>query len=172
MTTGSHGAYEWLSSTEHELGDLLRACPNVVLGRFVAITSFDSGAYFLSEAEKTAGWESRGGIAYSPKILDISHLPHELFDEWYVFENSVELGKLFPASANPFSVAPKEREVCSLVNYQGFSLDAPETEALTKIFWKQMDWIRPLAYIADGTCLNFATSDKNSFATVEKALRK
>lgn len=152
------------------MGDLIRACPNVVLGRFAAITSFDSGAYFLGEAEKAAGWESRGGIAYSPKISDMSHLPYDQFDEWYVFENAVELGELIPASTNLFSLGPRDREVCVFVNYQGFSLDAPETEALTKIFWAQMDWIRPLAYIVDGTCLNFATSDKKLFAAVRDGL--
>jgi hypothetical protein len=89
MTTGTNGTYQWLSGTEHELGDLLRACPATVV----------------------------------------------------------------------------------FVNYQGFALAAPETEALTKIFWKQMEWIGPLAYIADETCLNFATSDRKLFTAVWTALR-
>ena len=138
----------------------------------MAVTSFDSGAYTLTGREKAAGWKSRGGIAYSSKIKNVEAVLHDQFDEWYVFENQIELGQLFPGEANPLEMAPKLGEVCVLVNYQGFALDAPETDALTKVFWKQMDWIRPLAYIAEGTCLNYATLDKHLFATVYKALRK
>jgi hypothetical protein len=171
MTTGSKGAYEWLSSSEHGLRDLIQVSQNLVLGKFLAITSFDGGAYSPSDAEKSAGWRSRSGIAYSPKLLDISHIRNGGFDEWYVFENDVELGGVFPAAANPLETVPKKREVCVFVNYHGFALDAPDTEALTKIFWMQMDWVRPLAYITDGTCLNFAGSDRKLFAAICAALR-
>jgi len=101
MNFGSHGDYEWLV-TEHTLGDLLRLCPEIVLGKHIAVTSLDSGPLSLSEQEKAAGWESRKGIAYSPKLTGVENLPHDLFDEWYVFENPKDLGELADPQTNIF----------------------------------------------------------------------
>jgi hypothetical protein len=65
-----------------------------VLGKYAAVTSFDSGSLDLSDGEKAAGWESRKGIAYSPLIQSVATLPARGgFDEWYVFETPVDLAK-------------------------------------------------------------------------------
>ncbi|MDQ1407186.1 MAG: hypothetical protein QOG55_2815 [Acidobacteriaceae bacterium] len=69
--------------------------PQIVLGRYLAGTSFDSGSLVPNEDEVIAGWESRGGIAYSPEIESVEKLPHDLYDEWYLFEFPRELGNLF-----------------------------------------------------------------------------
>ena len=90
LKVGSQAEYEWLV-TDRQF-DLLQICPDVVLGKYIAITSFDSGPLVLTDEEKTAGWESRSNIAYSPKIQEVASLPRDQYDEWYIFDRSVDLG--------------------------------------------------------------------------------
>ena len=89
---GTYGEYEWLVADEDL--DLLQLCPDIALGKYVAVTSIDSGEFLPEEHERAAGWEVRGGIAYSPKVLDTQTVPRsrEAYDEWYVFANPVDLG--------------------------------------------------------------------------------
>jgi hypothetical protein len=57
------------------------------------------------------------------------------------------------------------------VNIGGFELHNPESESLTSIFWKRLNWIQPESYFADGySCLTFVTRDEDLFAAVRKAL--
>jgi hypothetical protein len=44
MEPGSRGRYSWLTSADHDLDYLLMSCPQIVLGRYLAVTSFDSGS--------------------------------------------------------------------------------------------------------------------------------
>jgi len=69
LTVGSQGVYEWLVTDQQF--DLLRICSDVVLGKYVAITSFDSSPLVLTDEEKAAGWQSRSNIAYSPKVQSV-----------------------------------------------------------------------------------------------------
>jgi hypothetical protein len=61
LALGTQGAYEW-PVTDQPL-DLLKVCPEVVLGKFVAITSIDGSALVPTAKEMQAGWESRQRIA-------------------------------------------------------------------------------------------------------------
>jgi hypothetical protein len=61
LTVGSEGLYEWLVSDQEF--DLLQLCPEVVLGKYVAVTSIDSSQLVPTENETAAGWQSRAGIA-------------------------------------------------------------------------------------------------------------
>jgi hypothetical protein len=90
LTVGSQGVYEWLV-TDQQL-DLLQLCPDVVLGKYIAITSLDSGPLVPTSEENAAGWESRGKIAYSPKIQNGASLPRAEYDEWYIFGGPIDLG--------------------------------------------------------------------------------
>ena len=72
LKVGSEGLYEWVSDQQF---DPLQLCPEIALWKYIAITSFDSGPLVLTNEEIAAGWESRGNIAYSPKIQDIASLP-------------------------------------------------------------------------------------------------
>jgi hypothetical protein len=38
---GMHASYHWLTSTEDYSGTLLQVCPEIVVGRYVAVTSAD-----------------------------------------------------------------------------------------------------------------------------------
>jgi hypothetical protein len=63
---GSHGPYQWLVTQQIDLATLLESCPQSVAGKYVAVTSLDSGPMILRDEEKGSGWHSRNEIAYSP----------------------------------------------------------------------------------------------------------
>jgi len=169
METGSRGSFFWLTTTECELHDLIKSCPGVVLSKYIAVTSFDSGSLVPNEDETVAGWQSRGGIAYSPKVESVDKLPHDVYDEWYVFNAPRDLGHLY--QGNIFETSMKAGQVAAFVNYgPGFSLKHSEANDLTDLFWSQLELIRPETFISDGDILNFVTCDKQIFAAVCAAL--
>jgi len=79
---GAHDDYQWLTMLECNIADFLRLCPEVVLDKYLAVTSIDSGTLQLSEQEKKDGWRTsdevesfalhHGGIA---KTVRIGRLP-------------------------------------------------------------------------------------------------
>jgi hypothetical protein len=168
--SGSQGPYEWLV-TDQDF-DLLQICPEVVLGKYVAITSIDSGPFVPTDKEMAAGWESRGGIAYSHEVDSIQNVPRDGWDEWYIFSSPTDLGTSH-LGENPFEVPQEHGHVSVLVNYC-FALDRPEMKDLATLFWQQMEWIRPESYMADNDYLTFVSMNKILFASVRdtvKALR-
>lgn len=169
METGSRGCYFWLTSADHDLDYLLTSCPQIFLGKYLAVTSFDSGSLVPNEDEVVAGWECRGGIAYSPKIESVEKLPHDLYDEWYLLGVPRDLGNLF--EGNVFETSMQIGQVAAFVNFGGFSLHSHEMKDLADLFWLQLELIRPESFIADGGLLNFVTCDEQLFAAVCAALR-
>jgi hypothetical protein len=170
VTVGVHGEYEWLAST-HCIDDLLRLCPEIVLGKYVAVTSVDSGRYFPTTEELAAGWERRKGIAYSPRIENVGALPREGWDEWYVFEDRVDLGGMAAQESNPFRASLGPGEVYAFVNYNDLGLNRPDTRSIAPYFWRQFDWIRPLTYISEsGDYLVVISTDRKQFAIARQGL--
>jgi hypothetical protein len=56
MVSGTRGAYQWIVWESQFLSDLVAAVPQIVRGKHVAITAFDSGR-FLPTSEMTGqGW--------------------------------------------------------------------------------------------------------------------
>src|SRR5579859_3093743 len=84
METGEHGNYRWLAG-DYSLGALLKRCPEIVLGKYVAITAFDSSPWTPTQDERALGWRQDGRVAWSPKVLRTNLPPYEQYDEWYVF---------------------------------------------------------------------------------------
>jgi len=171
VNVGSHGDYLWLTTTEHDFDSLLSLCPTAVLGKYVAITCFDSGTLDLSDKEKAAGWESRNGIAYSPLIESVRRLPDRGgFDEWYVFTTPIDLGRR--GRGNPFEAPLLPGQVEVLVNFaEGFDLH--QSSHLADLFWRQLEWIHPESYIADTHhLLTFVSASSSVFAAVRNALRQ
>lgn len=169
--TGSHGGYRWLT-TQHDFHILLERCPQVVIGKYLAVTSQDSGPLHLTDEEKVAGWQSRNEIAYIPKVqspLAFRHGECGGFDEWYVFDSPRDLGKIW--RDNVFEAPITPGVVSTFVNFGTFELHSHEFEDLTSIFWKQLSWIQPESYIADGySFLTFVSRNEEVFAAVLKAL--
>jgi hypothetical protein len=81
---------------------VLECCPDVVLGKYVAVTSFDSGPLGLTEAQTSAGWVSQGEIAYSPELHHVDMVPQAYFSELYVFGAPTILGVLADPHKNIF----------------------------------------------------------------------
>src|SRR5258708_38177862 len=177
VVTGSHGPYRWLTTAQYELDILLRRCPQAVLGKYIAVTSLDSGPMALTDAEKRNGWRSRNEIAYSPQIQSAENVRTERlpegdasFNEWYVFNSRFDLGELW--HGNIFEAPLTPGQVCTFVNFDaGFALHNPEMESLVSLFWKQLDWIQPESYIADADALlTFVSRDEDIFVAVRNAL--
>jgi len=166
METGEHGNYRWLTG-DYSLGDLLEQCPEIVLGRYVAITAFAGSPLTPTQGERALGWRQDGRVAWSPKVLPPSFPPYEGSDEWYVFHS--------PASFEP-------REI--FVNLGKFGLHDPDyllenreptwdrgllvaeierNQGIQERFWSQLALIQPESYLADGYELIFATSNQELF---------
>jgi len=156
IATGSRGDYDWFSTDLFELNDLLQKCPQAFIGKFIAVTSWDSGFLSLTADQERAGWRSKNGIAYSPRIESVEDLSCGGFDEWLLSTSSLDLGE--PWSGNVFEAPLGPGHFCALVNFGYFGLHNPELEALITIFWRQIDWVRPESYVADGNAfLTFVT---------------
>ena len=158
LVFGSQGLYEWLVTDQQF--DLLQACPEVALGKYIAITSIDSSPLLPTDEEAAVGWKTRGEIAYSPKIQDIKGLPRAGWDEWYVFDNLTDLGTSH-LEDNVFEVPQEHGHVSVFVNYC-FALHQPEMKDLAALFWQQIERIRPESYVADNDYLNFVCSEPDS----------
>ncbi len=153
---GSHGQYQWLTSVDHDISSLLQICPNVLLDKYLAVTSMDSAQLLLTDQEKSDGWwtaeagriymgkpdgtrEDRAKVAYSPRLVSVHGLPYECcagYDEWYVFDQ-----------------APAAGEIEVFVNWLGFRSDESDPESLWFIdrFWDHMEKLAPESYVAEGS---------------------
>ena len=171
LKTGSRGAYQWLT-TELEMIPFLRSCPQVVLGKYIAITSVDSGIFKMGEEESANGWESRGEVGHSPRISSIEELPLNClvdahYHEWFILRAPADIGDLF--RGNVFIEPPRQGIIAAFINYR---IDLSNSDkALLDLFWRQLERIQPESYLADGKdFLAFASRDKKLFAGVLSAL--
>ncbi|WP_260436298.1 hypothetical protein [Burkholderia sp. Bp9143] len=152
--TGERARYrivEWNDGTDGAIEDLVLRCPELVLGRYVAIASCDSGPYTPTDEEFTAGWSKIGALAVSPLVTEVSQLPMPGFDEWYVYDRFIK----FEPHAN-------------FVNRLGFSpLNVDDT--YTEEFWKQVAKLEPQHVLGSGTPGVFlVTRDKTLFEAVNR----
>lgn len=165
---GAQDSYEWLV-TEHALEDVLSICPELVVGKYLAITAADSGQLVPNSEQVAAGWRNSDGIAYSPKITSLNALQPEGWDEWFVFENEMIVGRIADG-ANIFESSIKQGEVWRFVNFN-FGLHRAEMNSLAALFWKQIETIQPQVYIADSDYhLSIVSSDRPLFAAARKAI--
>lgn len=146
MTSGRHRDYYWIQWEAALLDTLLRRVPDIVLGRYLVNTSYDSGSLTLSDDERQQGWRSVGALTYSPSISDLLSIPHDQFDEWLVFKQPTEV-----QAWKPF------------VNYCGLSLTDPDYESLQEELWSQIEAVCPESYLAEGDRLIFITRVQHLF---------
>jgi hypothetical protein len=162
--------YQWLATDESELDVLLKLRPDAVLGKYLAVTSIDSGFLAVDEELKSAGWESRNHIAYSPQIQSVEGIPQGGYDEWYVFDAPTDRGEL--SDGDPFDAPLQPGRVQVFINYGGFNLHEAVHQSLIQLFWKQLEWTNPESYLADGSdYLIFVSRNKNLFDAVQQAFR-
>jgi len=176
---GSHGPYRWFVARQDDLATLLESCPQSVAGKYIAVTSLDSGPMALTEEEKASGWHSRNEIAYSPQVTlsedglfkGVSVEQCAGYDEWYVFDSPRDLGAL--CNGNVFESDLPAGKIWTFVNYDaGFALHNPEMSDLTSLFWKQLEWIQPESFIADSAAfLTFVSRNESIFVAACNALK-
>ena len=145
MFTGTRSNYYWVEWQGKFLDALLSAFPQIVMGKYLVNTSFDSSTLNLSPEDGGEGWSQHGQLAVSPRMTD-GWLPHAQYDEWYVFTS--------PTTFDEYEV---------FVNYLGFSLRAPVFEEFQERFWWQLDRLAPESFLADGDHLICVTRDLNLF---------
>lgn len=170
LQTGSMNGYQWLVSSDRQF-DVLECCPDVVLGKYVAIPSFDSGPLRLTEGQKSTGWVSQGEIAYSPEIQHVNVVPQTYFSELYVFGSPTNLGALADPNINIFGSEMQKGQVIAFVNFD-FGFHDSEYADVAHRFWQQLTWISPESYLAENDYLIFVTANPTLFAKVYEALRQ
>lgn len=153
MISGNFGTYHWVVWNSPFPDDLVESFPEIVLGKYVIVTSFDSGILRLTNDELQRGWRVQDGLAYSPPILEIASLPRDQYDEWYVFTQPVRM------------------EACEVfINYSGFRLqDDASDQAMHELlerFWQQLQRLAPESYLAEGANLIFVTRNTSLFERV------
>ena len=159
---GEHPPYRWLTSTEQYIGTLVRLCPEVLLGRHLAVTSIDSGVPELTDGQAAAHWTARSAVIYSPRLTTLENLFYQRdgpevpgYDEWYLSDvGQPDLGQPFARDENPFEPADESRagRLMVFVNTFVFAIHDPDpiTQSVVDMFWRQLERISPESYIADG----------------------
>lgn len=164
----------WLSIVDCDISTFLRLCPDVVVGKYLAVTSIDGTTPQLTDQEKSKGWstpeeakvfrstpwsspEYRDDwkVAYSPRVVSIYGLPNEThvsdhgFHECHVFVQPVATGAME-----------------AFVNWIGFRLYDPKYRWAADRFWEQIARQSPESHIAEGTVFTFATRNNALLASV------
>ena len=157
MTTGKNSDYYWIEWQDRNkfLSGLLSEFPQIVLGKYLVNTSFDSGSFSLSDEEKERGWYNQNNLTYSPQINSIESISGYGYDEWYVFDSPKTFGNY---------------EV--FVNYLGFSLHDSVFEEIQQSFWLHLEQLKPESFLAEGDNLICVTRDKNLFNQISLIEKK
>lgn len=124
--------FDWRDDRGFLLTDLWQKYPEIVIGRYLVNTSYDSGFVTLSDSERQDGWRMVGRLAHSPRIRSTDQIPHDQYDEWLVFEE--------PVQVNEFE---------TMVNYGGFTPVDFDWEAKRERFWQQVLTLQPLHVLAE-----------------------
>lgn len=147
MRSRTHSNYQvldWPKGLDVRIDEIWRAFPDLVLGRFLVNTSFDSGRFMPSEAEIAQGWHVVGQLAHSPAISAIEQIPHDQFDEWLVFDR--------PVQVYTFE---------TLVNYCEFSPLDFDWEEKIQPFWQQIAELQPLHLFGENYGTYLVTRDED-----------
>jgi hypothetical protein len=147
-STGKRGNYFWVEWRDDFLGDLLSAFPQIVLGKYLVNTSFDSGSLSLVQEEIEQGWRKHKELTLSPPIKEVSLIPKDQYDEWYVFSS--------PTTFENYEV---------FVNYGGFSLQDFLVE-IQERFWQQLERLAPESFLSEGEHLICVTRNESLFNQV------
>lgn len=148
MITGKNGNYYWIEWRDRSkfLVGLLSKFPQLVLGKYLVNTSFDSGPLSLSPEQIGEGWYKQNRLTFSPSIKDIESISGYGYDEWYVFDSV------------------KKFDSCEVfVNYWCFSLYDTVPEKIQQAFWEQIAQLNPESFLAEGDNLICVTKDLDLF---------
>jgi hypothetical protein len=164
MDRGERNGFFWLVSSDHGLADLVDKCPELFVGRSVAVTAFDAGPLALTPEERAAGWTVQGDVAVAPRDLDPSKIPFDNYDEWYLFDRPVPEFGVFEVFVKwgMFSLVPPEPASVKDPTWDLAAARAHvrDVEAFQTLFWDQLQRLRPSCYIGDGDLLTIVTQSE------------
>ncbi len=161
MFHGAQGQYQWLDSPSHSLQELLKVCPDLVIGRSLAITSFEERS--LTEKLEACAGRLEGSVLHIPTLSDVSALPLGGMSEWYTFAGEVPQSKLtcFVRHAwftlGPAAVARVQPE------------NRWDLQRTVRLFWQELQRLQPESYVARGQRLILATRNQAHFTTILRA---
>jgi hypothetical protein len=145
-------AIDWQPEPDLFLTDIWNRFPELVVGRYLVNTSYDSGFVTLSEDERTDGWYMLGHLAHSPSIRSIDQVPHDQYDEWLVFDH-------------PFHV----HEFDTMVNHTGFTPIDFGWEEKRERFWQQVIRLQPLHVLGENDGIYLLSRDKSLVQRISEA---
>lgn len=166
----------WLNSKAPCLADIVELCPQMVIDRFVFITSLDSGLVQLNEDRLKTGWKPMGKrrknfewshdewedpLALSPRVSNAMILPTDMYDEWYLFTEEPQIDTIEVFVNWNFSPT---------FGYAGMKELDTHVE-LEEHFWNQIAELNPLAYIAYNESFSFVTQDAPLYEQVLAAVQ-
>jgi hypothetical protein len=167
MYRGERDGFFWLVPAHHRLGDLVDKCPELFVGRSVAVTAFDGGPFAPTPEEHVAGRKVQGDVTIAPQDIDPSNIPFENWDEWYLFDGPVPEFDTFEVFVNwgTFSPVPPEEPWQDPKWEPTWDLAAArarirEVEAFQNRFWDQLQRLRPSCYVADGDLFTVVTQSE------------
>jgi hypothetical protein len=154
MNEGKTNNYYWIEGHEFSLHELVTKCPELLTGKTVAITSFDSGPLSPNDEEKGFGWYSKDNVFYAPKITNPRDLPYEQYDEWYIFDNLKEFEPIdtFVNYGSFFLGDPiyKLQEADPTWDKVGIQRQIDSQREMQEKFWDYIRRIEPRSFVMDG----------------------
>ena len=137
-------ALDWRDTPNLFITDIWNRFPELVVGRYLVNTSFDSGSLTLSDSKRQDGWRMVGGLAHSPQIRSTDQIPHDQFDEWLVFDEPVQV-----------------EEFETMVNFYGFTPIDFDWEEKREHFWQQVVRLRLLHVLAENDGVYLVSRDED-----------
>ena len=161
MDTGIQADYYWLEDGELTLPQVLAICPELVLGKYLVVTAFDSGPPSLPADKAATGWLRHDEVALNPCVRSVEDLPFVGYDEWFIFSRTPLL--------EPFKVFVNN----SIFTLRDPARDRPEAgqiRELQYLFWLQLELKRAETYVADGHIFILATHNQALFDKLIESL--
>jgi hypothetical protein len=143
---------DWGVAPGFFITELWRRFPDLVIGRYLVNTSYDSGYLPLSDSELQDGWHMTGRLAHSPQIRSTDEIPHDQYDEWLVFDHPVQV-----------------EEFETMVNYGKFTPVDFDWEEKRDRFWEQVVRLRPLHVIAENDGVYLLSRDEDLIHRITRA---
>jgi hypothetical protein len=164
MFHGVQGEYRWLETAAHEIYDVLQVCPAVATNKNIVITSFDSSPFQPTSEEMQRGWRVNGRSVHIPLGDNISAIPFEIFDEWYIFSSDAPEReyKVF-VKHDWFTLGPAQ----ALYSRSGSAFDL---KRMQRWFWQEIEQASPESYLGRGNRLKFVSRNPEHFNMVLRGL--
>ena|ERR1700704_2529441 len=164
MFHGVHGEYRWLETAAHEIYDVLQICPAVAASKNVVITSFGSHPLQPTSEEMDRGWRVSGNCIHIPVSDNISAIPFEVFEEWYIFSaDAPERDYRVFIKHDWFTLGPAQ----ALYTRNGNAFDL---KRMQRWFWQELEQAGPEAYLGRGNRLKYVTRNPDQFNLVLRGL--